>query len=166
MSRPKMPPQIVRLVLLTLAIIVTYVIARYLLTPASFKQYGFYRGEALLEHMSHTTVFAGRKACLECHEDIQAKLLKDKHKSIGCETCHGVGKEHADNPDVKLLVAWQETGKWYVEAHNPSDKPVSAKLGANRGWTAFTFKESVMLPPGSSRIWTVREMSAATSARD
>jgi hypothetical protein len=98
-----MPPQIFRLVLLTVAIVATYLIARDLLTPASFGQYGFYRGEALLEHMSRTPVFAGRKACLECHEDIQAKLLKDKHKTIGCETCHGVGKEHADNPDVKLV---------------------------------------------------------------
>ena len=102
MSRFKMPPQIFRLVLLTIAIIVTYLIARYLLTPASFGQYGFYRGDALAEHASHTPVFAGRKACLECHEDVHAKLLKDKHKTIGCETCHGVGKEHADNPDVKL----------------------------------------------------------------
>lgn len=98
-----MPPQIFRLVLLTLAIIVSYIIARSLLTPNSFGQYGFYRGDALLEHMSHEPVFAGRKACLECHEDIQTKLSKAEHKTIGCETCHGVGKEHADNPDVKLV---------------------------------------------------------------
>jgi hypothetical protein len=99
----KMPPQIFRLVLLTLAIIVTYVIARYLLTPATFRQHGFYRGDALLEHASRTPVFAGRKACLECHQEIQDKLFKAEHKTIGCETCHGVGREHADNPDVSLV---------------------------------------------------------------
>lgn len=98
-----MPPQIFRLVLLTIAIIGSYVIARSLLTPKSFGQHGFYRGEALLDHMLPEPVFAGRKECLECHEDIQAKLFKDKHKSIGCETCHGVGKEHAKNPDLKLV---------------------------------------------------------------
>ena len=103
MSWFKMPPQIFRLVLLTLAIIVTYVIARSLLTPNSFGQYGFYRGDALLEHMSPNPVFAGREACLECHEDIQDKLTKGEHKTIGCESCHGVGKDHADNPDVKLI---------------------------------------------------------------
>jgi len=102
MVRLKMPPQIFRLVLLTLAIIVTYIIARQLLTPASFKQYGFYRGDALAEHASHIPVFAGRKACLECHEDIQEMLLAGEHKTIGCETCHGVGRGHADNPDVGL----------------------------------------------------------------
>jgi hypothetical protein len=106
MSRPKMPPQIFRLVLLTLAIIVTYVIARYLLTPPSFGQYGFYPGDALVDHMdpvSHPPVFAGRKECLECHQDVQDKLFKDKHKTIGCETCHGVGQEHAEDPNLKLV---------------------------------------------------------------
>ncbi len=103
MRRIKLPPQILRLVLLTVAIIVTYFIARYLLTPASFRQYGFYRGDALAELSSRTPVFAGRKACLECHEDLQTKLSKAEHKTIGCETCHGVGREHADNPDVNLV---------------------------------------------------------------
>ncbi|MCS7040340.1 MAG: cytochrome c3 family protein [Caldilineales bacterium] len=102
MTRWKMPPQIFRLVLLTLAIIVSYIIARHLLTPASFGQYGFYRAEALAEAATPEPVFAGRKACLECHEDIQEKLLKGEHKTIGCESCHGVGREHAQNPDVKL----------------------------------------------------------------
>ena len=98
-----MPPQFLRLVLLTLAIVGSYVIARQLLTPSSFGQEGFYRANALAEHASHNPVFAGRKACLECHEDMQAKLLKDKHQTLGCETCHGVGKEHAENPDVSLV---------------------------------------------------------------
>ena len=82
MSRAKMPPQIFRLVLLTIAIVVTYLIARQLLTPASFRQYGFYRGEALAERASLTPVFAGRKACLECHEEIQAQLFKGEHKTM------------------------------------------------------------------------------------
>jgi len=98
-----MPPQIFRLILLTVGIIVSYIIARRLLTPASFGEYGFYRGEALAEHASHSPVFAGRKACLECHEEIQTKLSSGPHKTIGCETCHGVGSEHVENPDVVLV---------------------------------------------------------------
>jgi len=98
----KLPPQIFRLVLLTVVIILTYIVARYLLTPASFGEYGFYRSEALAEHASHPPVFAGRKACLECHEDIQETLFKGPHKTIGCETCHGIGAEHVENPDVLL----------------------------------------------------------------
>ncbi len=62
----------------------------------------------------------------------------------------------ADNPDAKLLVAWQEPGVWCVEAHNPGDKPMKVKLNANPGWTVFDFKETVELAAGSSRVWTVK----------
>jgi hypothetical protein len=102
MTWVKMPPQIFRLVLLTLVIVGSYLVARWLLTPSSFGQYGFYRGDSLVEHMSHTPVFAGRKACAECHEDIEQILAKAEHKTISCETCHGVGQAHVDNPDEKI----------------------------------------------------------------
>ena len=98
-----MPPQVFRLVLLTIAIVASYFVARALLTPETFYQYGFYRGEALLEHASHEPVYAGRKACTECHEDIVKKLAVKEHKTLGCETCHGVSQGHVDNPDLKLV---------------------------------------------------------------
>jgi len=60
-----------------------------------------------------------------------------------------------DQSEVKLLVSWKQPGVWYVEAHNPTDKPLKAGLKANRGWTVFTFDETVDLPAGSSRIWDV-----------
>ncbi|NOS69140.1 MAG: hypothetical protein HOP33_04340 [Verrucomicrobia bacterium] len=95
----KMPPQIFRLVLLTIGIVVSYFIARQLLTPASFRDYGFYRGAALEEVASRTPVFAGRKSCLECHEIIQTQLFKGEHKTIGCESCHGPSSAHVADPD-------------------------------------------------------------------
>ena len=41
-----MPPQIVRLVLLTLLIIASYGVARMFLKPDSFGEFGHYRGAA------------------------------------------------------------------------------------------------------------------------
>jgi len=100
MNRFKMPPQILRLVLLTLAIVGSYLVARAFLTPASFKQYGWYRGDALEEIASRTPVYAGKKACDECHSEILQKLAKDAHKTLSCEACHGVSRLHADNPNI------------------------------------------------------------------
>ena len=94
----KMPPQILRLFLLALGIVVVYLIARFFLTPPSFRQYGFYRGEALAELASRQPVFAGRKACEECHSDEVQKLAKFEHKTLSCEGCHGVGQAHCDDP--------------------------------------------------------------------
>jgi DnaJ-class molecular chaperone len=77
-------------------------VARAFLTPPSFRQYGWYRGDALEEIASRKPSFAGRKACDECHSDQFLKLAKGEHKKISCETCHGPGQSHADDPDIKL----------------------------------------------------------------
>jgi hypothetical protein len=97
-----MPPQVLRIVLLAVAIVASYLTARYLLTPPSFRQYGWYRGEALVELQERDPVFAGRKACEECHSDHCQKLAKGAHQGLSCEACHGPGLLHADNPDVKF----------------------------------------------------------------
>ena len=100
----KMPPQVLRIILLAIGIVGFYLVARYFLTPPSFKQYGWYRGAALLEMADRTPSYAGRKACDECHSDEYQKVLAHGHKTLSCEVCHGPGRAHADNPDVKLEV--------------------------------------------------------------
>jgi hypothetical protein len=99
-----MPPQILRLVLLTVAIIGSYLVARFLLTPSSFGQYGWYRGEALAELASHPASLAGKRACQECHDEQFQKVANFGHKDLSCEVCHGFGRAHADDPDVKMQV--------------------------------------------------------------
>src|SRR3974390_1070571 len=98
----RMPPQVVRLVLLTIGIIGSYLIARSFLTPNSFGQYGWYRGEALAELSSRVPEFAGRKSCEECHAEGTTKLNKGEDKTLSCESCRGAGLAHVENPDVKM----------------------------------------------------------------
>ena len=85
----KMPPQVFRLVLLTFAIVVSYLFARTLLTPQSFGEYGFYRGVALAELSSKTPVFAGKEAYGAHQPEILKTLLEGAHKTVSCESCHG-----------------------------------------------------------------------------
>jgi hypothetical protein len=120
MMRPfKLPPQILRLVLLTLAIVGSYLVARSFLTPPSFGQYGWYRGAALGEIAARPPVYAGKKACDECHSDILHKLAADAHKTLSCEACHGVSREHGDNPDI---LPDKATGSHCIRCHeaNPA----------------------------------------------
>ena len=103
-----MPPQIVRLVLLTIGIVCLYFTARYFLTPPSFGQYrepgveGHYRGDALLEIRAREPYWAGRKACDVCHKEVVQKLAAAEHQGLSCETCHGPSQAHVENPEVKL----------------------------------------------------------------
>ena len=97
-----MPPQFVRLLFLAVGIVALYGIARYFLTPTSFGQYGWYRGEALAEVAAREPGFAGKKACEECHSDEYQKVAKFEHKTVSCEACHGMGRAHVDNPDISI----------------------------------------------------------------
>lgn len=94
-----MPPQIFRLVLLTVLLVGSYFVARYFMTPETYGQYGDYRGAALLEIAALQPKFAGAKACNECHGDASSALAEDRHRTIGCESCHGPGGQHVLNPD-------------------------------------------------------------------
>jgi hypothetical protein len=94
----KMPPQVFRIVLLAVGIVVCYSIARYFLTPSSFGEYGWYRGAALVELRAREPVYAGKKACEECHSDEYQKLSKHEHKTLSCEGCHGPGEAHGKDP--------------------------------------------------------------------
>ena len=105
----RLPPQIVRLVMLTIAIVGSYMVARYFLTPPSFGEHGWYRSAAPMEIASLQPVFAGRKSCEECHSDIVKKVASFEHKGLSCEGCHaidgdnpGVARAHAANPDVPV----------------------------------------------------------------
>jgi hypothetical protein len=98
----KMPPQILRLVLLTITIVATYMVARFFLTPASFGALGHYRANAMGELQNRPITFAGKKSCDECHSDHFQKLSKSEHKTLSCESCHGPAQAHVENPDLKL----------------------------------------------------------------
>src|SRR5512138_2965812 len=98
----KMPPQVFRIFLLAVGIVGFYMVAKYFLTPRSFGEYGWYRGMALAEMSDRRPVFAGKKACEECHSEEVKKLKEHGHKGLSCEGCHGPAQAHAENPDVKL----------------------------------------------------------------
>jgi len=102
MRRLNLPPQIARLVLLTIGIVCSYLVARYFLTPPTFGAYGWYRGDALEEAAARQPVYAGKKACDECHSELLLKMAKFEHKTVSCESCHGVSLAHVDNPDIKV----------------------------------------------------------------
>ena len=97
------PPQLKRLSLAFALFISAFLIIRYSLIPKSFGQYGFYRGASLGEIAHLPVKYAGHKACLVCHQDIDDLKQQDVHSEISCETCHGPGQKHSENGDTTLL---------------------------------------------------------------
>ena len=97
----RLPPQIFRLLLLTVGIVVSYAVARMVLVPPSFGEYGWFRGAALGEIAARPAGYAGMKSCDECHSEILQEFPKHDHRTLKCETCHGPSRAHVDNPDLK-----------------------------------------------------------------
>jgi hypothetical protein len=89
------PPQLTRLALAFAIFISLFLLLRHFLVPASFGQYGHYRGASLEENASKEINYAGQLACFDCHQDIEDMKSQDVHKGIHCETCHGPGQKHA-----------------------------------------------------------------------
>ncbi len=68
------------------------IVARVLLKPATFGQYGHYRGRAIDEIRGKDPNYVGKAGCLECHLEGEAatdKAAAGKHKRLSCEACHG-----------------------------------------------------------------------------
>ena len=43
-------------------------------------------------------MYAGREACLECHEDAASAAVGSAHARVHCEACHGALAAHAADP--------------------------------------------------------------------
>ncbi|MCF6366911.1 MAG: hypothetical protein L3J35_11995 [Bacteroidales bacterium] len=89
-----MPLQIRRPLILFAVIIILFLTARHFLTPESFGEKGFYRGNALEENMDREIRHTGDKSCFECHDDKIAERDSSVHISVKCEVCHGPGYKH------------------------------------------------------------------------
>lgn len=75
-----------------------FLVARAILVPKGFGEYGHYRAGALDDNRSRPLTFAGRAACESCHSDVAETRKGSKHDGIGCETCHGAQALHAADP--------------------------------------------------------------------
>ena len=98
-----MPAQLKRLSVLGVIVVSIFLLLKYLLTPASFGQYGHYRGKALGEIAMHPAKYMGSKTCEKCHDTIVSMKLEGLHSDIQCENCHGPAYKHNQLPKAYKL---------------------------------------------------------------
>ena len=145
--------QIVPLVILFSLGLAGLIVARRLLVPPTFGQYGHYRAAAVDEVAAQEPVYAGSQVCGDCHDDIYEAKRVSNHKGVACEACHGPARDHTEAPDEytptaprgrgfcplchgynparpsgfpQILPEFHNPGKACMSCHNPHD-PVLPK---------------------------------------
>lgn len=94
-----MPEQLKRLLPLFVIFISLFILVRHFLVPDSFGEYGYYRGDALIDHENKEIVYSTTESCIECHPDIMEIMEMDLHSELSCLVCHGPGLQHSLNPE-------------------------------------------------------------------
>ena len=91
---------LLRVAALAVACFAVFLVARHRLIPKDFGVYGHYRAGALDDARARRVVFAGQKACGECHTDIVEIRKTSRHAKVSCEVCHGPLATHASGDDT------------------------------------------------------------------
>jgi hypothetical protein len=116
---------LLRIVLVFAVGLILFLALRAFTVPHSFGQYGHYRGDALAEIAAKPVNFAGREACLMCHQEVDDVKKTGKHASLGCEACHGALAAHAEDPE-KVIPKLPDTAVLCARCHEAnSAKPKS-----------------------------------------
>lgn len=89
---------LIRLAVVIAIAMVAFVLLRAAVVPASFGQYGHYRGAAISEIAARPIAHAGHEACESCHTDVVEQKKLGKHVVVPCEACHGPQGRHAEDP--------------------------------------------------------------------
>ena len=84
----------IRLILIFVGVIVLVVVARILILPESWGEYGYYRGDSINEEASHPLVHGTNDSCKACHEELYGMKKAGAHQRLSCEACHAPVTEH------------------------------------------------------------------------
>ena len=99
-----MSQQVKRLLIAFLIFISLFLMVRHFLVPDSYYKYGNYRADALKDNETHEIKYINSKECSNCHLEEDSLKFTGAHKDIRCQTCHGPGFKHIEDPSANAMI--------------------------------------------------------------
>jgi len=96
----KIPEQIKRLSIVFFFLAAGVLLARAYLVPTELKESGIHRSKTIQTEISRKGSYSESEVCSECHDDKDTLKRSGFHKFLACETCHGPGAKHAEDPET------------------------------------------------------------------
>lgn len=134
-----MPKHIVRLLALVAVFAIIAIAAKEFLIPATFYQYGHYRGAAVAEIASKVPKLDGSASCQSCHQEAYADWTAGIHRKAtrngvvqgqvikngpNCEVCHtGPAGNHPSREAMPLSIEDRVTTITHKHMEHPADVP-------------------------------------------
>jgi hypothetical protein len=106
----RIPDQIIRLSIVVFILVVGVILIRGYLIPSKLKETGFHRTKTIQDEISMKGSYSESEVCAECHDEQNMQKRNGFHKFLACETCHGAGSAHAEDPEETPPAAPKERG--------------------------------------------------------
>ena len=87
----------IRSVIVFFSIIALVLLARVIMLPKTWGEYGYYRGAYINQEANKPLIHGENNSCTECHIEIIELKSHSSHKRLSCESCHGPVSTHAKN---------------------------------------------------------------------
>ncbi len=116
MPKLKDAEHLLRLAAVFVVAFLIFLLMRGVFVPKSFGQYGHYRGDAIKEITAKPIVYAGHKACGDCHDEVVQTKASGKHATVNCEACHGPLQRHVEDP-ASVIPELPDTGILCARCH-------------------------------------------------
>jgi hypothetical protein len=95
----KLPEQVTRLGAVIAIILAAVLLLRFVVLPPSLFSARPHQAAKVVREMAKPVHYAGMATCRECHADEYGAKLNGRHRTIGCENCHGPAAAHVANKD-------------------------------------------------------------------
>ncbi len=99
-----MPVQLRRILLVFALFIAIMLVLRHFLKPKTFGDLGHYRADALIDIAAKEPKYTDAENCIMCHDSIGKDKEAGQHNLINCQTCHGSGGSHINEPEKNKMI--------------------------------------------------------------